>query len=457
MEKTIDIIINWRFYKMNLVDVILHVDKYLDIIIKDYGFWSYLFLFIIIFCETGLVITPFLPGDSLLFAAGTFAALGSFNIGLLVLVLTLAAILGDTTNYFIGYHLRPQILTKNKIRFIKEDHLNKGQEFYDRHGGKAIIFARFMPIIRTLVPFVAGLSDMTYKKFMFYNLIGGITWISSMTLGGYLFGNIPLVKNNFSAVVLLIIFVSLLPGFISYFRHIFKNQRSLFTIPIFIKDKIYPLNKYGYTLLIGILLALGSLLIFSKLAEDLIYNELNQFDLIITNYITGYHKPAITLVMKFITNIGSVSILIPFTLLTLWYLYKQKKHYWDSVMVLVALSGGWFLDLMLKLAFHRPRPDIMRIVDASGYSFPSGHSMVATTFYGFVAYLAWLNLANSKIRYLTTIGFIALIMLIGISRIYLGVHYPSDVLAGFAAGGFWLFSCIVTLEGIRYYKRKATR
>ncbi len=193
-----------------LIDFILHMDVHLNEIISNYGVWTYGILFFVIFMETGFVVTPFLPGDSLLFAAGTFAALGSLNPFYLFLLLTVAAILGDTVNYSIGKYIGPRAFSGD-IKFLKQEHLDKTQEFYKKHGGKAIILARFIPIIRTFAPFVAGIGTMKYRKFIAYNVIGGIAWVAIFTFLGYFFGNIEFVKKNFELVIFAIIFISFIP------------------------------------------------------------------------------------------------------------------------------------------------------------------------------------------------------------------------------------------------------
>ncbi|MGG7177107.1 DedA family protein [Clostridium paraputrificum] len=200
----------------NLIDIFLHLDKYLGSVINDYGALTYVILFLIVFCETGLVITPFLPGDSLIFAAAAFAALGSLNIFILILVLIVAAILGDTSNYMIGRYIGPKLIKKGK--FIKQSHLDKTNSFYEKYGGKTIIIARFVPIVRTLAPFVAGLGNMSYGKFESFNAIGGFLWVTIVASAGYFFSNIPFVQENFSTVVLAIIFISLLPAVIEFYR-----------------------------------------------------------------------------------------------------------------------------------------------------------------------------------------------------------------------------------------------
>ncbi len=198
------------------LDVFLHVDKHLVNLVADYGTWVYAILFLVIFCETGLVVTPFLPGDSLLFAAGALCTLGGVDHGgldivLMVPLLSVAAIAGDQTNYLIGKVVGPGFLEKERIRFIKKAHLQKTQRFYERYGGKTVILARFVPIVRTFAPFVAGIGSMGYRRFVYFNVVGGIAWVAICSLAGYLFGELPFVKKNFELVVLAIIFVSVLP------------------------------------------------------------------------------------------------------------------------------------------------------------------------------------------------------------------------------------------------------
>jgi membrane-associated protein len=193
-----------------LVDVFLHLDRHLAEVVRDYGTFTNVILFGIVFCETGLVVTPFLPGDSLLFTAGALAALGSLDVWVLFLTLALAAILGDTANYWIGKKIGPRAFD-GSIRFFKQDHLRRTEAFYEKHGKKTIILARFVPIIRTFAPFVAGVGSMNYGVFLAYNVIGGALWVAICVFSGYFFGNIAAVKKNFSLVILAIIFVSTLP------------------------------------------------------------------------------------------------------------------------------------------------------------------------------------------------------------------------------------------------------
>jgi membrane-associated protein len=202
----------------HIIDLFLHLDKHLGELVSSYGTLSYLILFLIVFCETGLVVTPFLPGDSLLFAAGALASTGSFDLPTLFAVLIIAAILGDLVNYQIGKFIGPKAFDAKYQRFFKKEYLLQTQAFFEKHGGKAIIIARFVPIIRTFAPFLAGVGSMPYKQFGLYNIAGALIWVLSICTAGYLFGEIPVVKNNFSLVVIGIIIVSIMPAVIEFIR-----------------------------------------------------------------------------------------------------------------------------------------------------------------------------------------------------------------------------------------------
>lgn len=201
------------------MDFILHLDRYLSQFVSTYGILTYAVLFLIVFAETGFVVTPFLPGDSLLFAAGAIAALGSLNIWMVVLLLMIAAIGGDTVNYWIGHFFGQKIVDNPNIRFINQEHIDKTEKFYKKYGGKTIILARFVPIVRTFAPFVAGIGTMDYKKFLQFNVIGGVAWVGLFTLGGYFFGNIPIIKDNFHYTIIAIVILSVLPMVYEYIRH----------------------------------------------------------------------------------------------------------------------------------------------------------------------------------------------------------------------------------------------
>ena len=210
----------------NLINIALHIDIYLGTIIRDYGLWTYGILFLVIFCETGLVVTPFLPGDSLLFAAGALSAsTGVIDVKILLIVISVAAILEDTVNYSIGHYFGPRVFKEN-VRFLKREYLDNTHAFYEKYGGKTIIIARFVPIVRTFAPFVAGIGEMSYGKFILYNVVGGIGWALIFIFAGFFFGNLQIVKNNFSLVIIAIIIISVLPGVFAYLkeRRLGKNK-----------------------------------------------------------------------------------------------------------------------------------------------------------------------------------------------------------------------------------------
>ena len=210
---------------LELIDALLHVDEYLAIFIKQFGLWIYFILFFIIFSETGLVVTPFLPGDSLLFAIGAVAATGQISINIILPLLFLAAVLGNIANYFFGYFLGDKIFNKESNKFLNKSNLDKTNKFYEKHGGKAVIISRFIPFFRTFVPFVAGVGKMNYLHFISYNIIGAGAWVLSFIMVGYFFGNMPVVKDNFGLVIIGILLVSLLPTLVEYLKYKSKETK----------------------------------------------------------------------------------------------------------------------------------------------------------------------------------------------------------------------------------------
>jgi membrane-associated protein len=200
-------------------DIVLHLDRHLQWLVSNYGVWIYLILFAIIFCETGFVVTPFLPGDSLLFVAGALAAAGDMYIHGLFAALAAASFLGDNTNYWIGRYVGPRIFSRQRSRLFNPEHLRRTQQFYEKYGAKMIFLARFMPIVRTFAPFVAGIGRMKYATFLFYSFAGSIAWVGSLAYAGYYFGNVPVVKENLTIVIVIIVLISISPAIIEYLRH----------------------------------------------------------------------------------------------------------------------------------------------------------------------------------------------------------------------------------------------
>ncbi|MGD1043800.1 MAG: DedA family protein [Bacteroidota bacterium] len=208
-----------------LIQFILHIDKHLFDICAQYGAWVYAILFVVIFCETGFVVTPFLPGDSLLFAVGSLAAIGALNVWSSIVLLVTAAFAGDTANYWIGHYVGPKVFHKENVRLLNKEYLERTHRFYEKHGGKTIIIARFLPIIRTFAPFVAGIGSMTYPRFIIYNVAGGILWVLLFTLGGYFFGSVPFVKQNFSLVIVALVLIPGIPAAIEFIRHFVHRSK----------------------------------------------------------------------------------------------------------------------------------------------------------------------------------------------------------------------------------------
>ncbi len=209
----------------HIIDLFLHLDSHLFEIIQNYGIWTYAILFLIIFCETGLVVTPFLPGDSLLFAAGIFAGAGLLEVGWLLLILFAAAVLGDVANYSIGYRIGQRLLDNPKSRIFKKEYVEKTHRFYEKYGGKTIILARFVPIVRTFAPFLAGVGRMSYLKFAVYNVTGAVAWVLIGVLAGYFLGGLEFVKNNFTLIIAVIVLISIMPGIFEYVRHVMQKKK----------------------------------------------------------------------------------------------------------------------------------------------------------------------------------------------------------------------------------------
>lgn len=218
--------LHYHIIAMYLIDLFLHVDKYLVTIVEQYAALTYGILFLVVFCETGLVVTPFLPGDSLLFAVGALSVSGALHIGWMFLILLAAAVLGDTVNYHIGKFLGPKILRKENSIFLHKEHIVRAQAFYQKHGGKTIVLARFLPIVRTFAPFVAGVGSMPYGPFLLYNMLGAVLWCGLFLSAGYFFGTIPVVQEHFSLVVLVIIALSVIPMIKELWFHYQEKKKS---------------------------------------------------------------------------------------------------------------------------------------------------------------------------------------------------------------------------------------
>jgi undecaprenyl-diphosphatase len=415
--------------------------------------------FLMVYGSLGLFLVSFaessffpLPPDILLIGL----SLGEPKLALwYALLTTVASVLGGIFGYFIGIKAGRPLLQK----WIAPERIRKMEELFRNYGGWAVAIAGFTPIPYKVFTIGAGIFRINKIVFVVASLLsrgarffleGLLLFSMGVKAKEFLSSYLEIITVVVALVVIMLYLIFRSTKIIIGFRKLWIKSRT--KLEDLYTKKISPLGAFGNYLIGGLVLGLVFILLFAKLAEDLINNELKLFDQIVIDVINLINSPLTTLIMKVITSMGSPATMIFLALVVLVYLRKVKKHFWDSNMVITALAGSWIMNEILKWAFHRSRPDIARLVKVTGYSFPSGHAMISFAFYGMLAYLMWINLKTKKLKYFFTSLFLFLVFAIGISRIYLGVHYPSDVLAGFAAGGFWLVGCILGLQAIRYYK-----
>ena len=414
-----------------LINVALHIDQYLGVMIQHYGGLTYFILALIIFLETALVLTPFLPGDSLLFITGAVAATKVLNVWVLFFLLSIAAILGDTVNYWIGHYFGERVFMKNRL--FKKEYLTRTHEFYERHGGKTIVLARFIPIVRTFAPFVAGIGAMNYLRFLVYNIIGGFLWVGIFLLAGYYFGGIQVVKENLTLMVLGIIFVSLLPPAVVILK---KN-----------KDKLKWVVHREYFYLLS--LCLVAFVFFSMITREVIGGGIFWIDKLIYGAFMSIVNPSATKIIIVITGVGdTLPMLIMSVLLFIFLLVMKRKH--SAAILAFSMLAGLLLKEVVKYLIARERP--IGIVAESGYSFPSGHATMAVIFFLLVIYLFKNDFKNLLLRYSFILVFSLLILAIVVSRLYLGVHWFSDVNGGVFLGLFCMSFFMIIVKAGRHYK-----
>ncbi len=414
-----------------LIDIGLHLDRYLGVIIQQYGLFTYLILFAVVFLETALVLTPFLPGDSLLFIAGTFAALKALNLWWLFFLLSIASIFGDTVNYWIGHYFGEKVFMKSRL--FKKEYLDKTHEFYEKHGGKTIILARFIPIVRSFAPFVAGVSEMKYLKFLIYNVVGGILWVGIFLFAGYYFGGIQIVKDNITLMLLGIIFVSLIPPIVVMLK---RNKDKL---------KWVVHKEYVYLLLLCII----SLYFFLMITLNVFSNPEISLDRAVYESVKYFWNPGFVKVMAAVTNIADTLPVLMMSIIVLSYLLIRKRKY-SATLFAASMISGLLLKESLKFIVMRSRPE--GIIAETGYGFPSGHTTMSVIFFLLLIYLFRNDFKNVFLRWLFTGFFILLTIAIAASRVFLGVHWLTDVLGGIFLGLFCMSFFMVIVKAGRHYK-----
>ncbi|MDA8214190.1 MAG: bifunctional DedA family/phosphatase PAP2 family protein [Nitrospiraceae bacterium] len=429
--------------------------------------WGYYVLFLMTFLETSAFLGFLVPGESMVVIAGLLSSRGVLELGDVIWVASLGAIMGDTVGYFIGYRFGEGFFLKyGKYFFFKKEYLDEAKGFFDKHGGKTVFLGRFMAWLRAFAPVVAGISRMHYPRFLFFNLAGGIVWATIFSLLGYFVGNswdtikIYLGRIGIFGFICGVIIIYLYFLFTKK-KRLIKEKVSWLDIRLssqmpktweFVKGRFSAGEWYGLNLTTALVFFILALFSFGEIVEDLIDKEtLFYLDFKIQGFVEGIISPWITRFMVDITNIGGVYlVVITAGIMALYLLYK--RHWWELFTLFLAAVMGEILLVILKLFFHRPRPS-PQIVAAHWYSFPSGHAFSAMIVYGFLIYMTWRLIKNEALRFIIFSLSIPLIILIGISRIYLNVHWLTDVLGGYAAGFAWLLFSIIMVNTIKQYYR----
>ncbi len=436
------------------------------------GHWGYLIIFLAAFLESSAFMGLLVPGESVVVLSGFLSSQGYLELGDCLWVIALGAVLGDSVGYGLGKVIGRGYFERHKrLFFLELKHLQKVDIYFQRHGGKTIFFGRFIGLLRAMVPFAAGMSRMPYRRFVFYNVAGGILWAVSFTLLGYFFGQSwQLIENLSGKAGVFILFILLIAAGFAYLYRTLVRKRAEFSewfldkymafissphvkgfikrhpaLVAFIKERLSPAGYLGLHFTVGIAISAVFIWIFAGITEDILTGDpFVVVDRWVISHVLYFRVPLVTDIMKAITQLGGGVLIIIGSLPVLVYL-SIKKRFDYLICYTTAIVGGSLLSFVLKIAIHRTRP-------LGGYwSFPSGHAMVFIIFYGITTYFIIQSLYSWKLRVLvmTVAGFI--VFLIGLSRIYLQAHYLSDVLAGFAGGLFWLTICITGLE---VYKKK---
>lgn len=437
--------------------------KIIEFLLPQLNHWGYYILLLMTFLETSAFLGFLVPGESMVVIAGLLASRGVLELGDVIWVASVGAIFGDTVGYFIGHRFGEGFFLKyGKYVFFKKEYLDEARGFFKKHGGKTVFLGRFMAWLRAFAPVIAGISRMHYPKFLFFNVAGGIIWATTFSLIGYFVGNSwEVIKIYLGRMGVFAFICGAIIAFLYFFitkrRRFIKekvgwiDKKLSYQMPKtweFVKGRFKAVEWYGLNLTVALILFIFALFSFGEIIEDLIDKEtLFYLDFKIQKLVEGIISPGITRFMVDITNLGGVYLAIITVCATALYLL-YRRYWWESfTLFLVAGVGEMFL-AFLKLLFHRQRPE-QQIVAAHGYSFPSGHAFAATIAYGFLIYITWKLTKSEVLRFVIFSVSILLIVLIGISRVYLNVHWLTDVLGGYAAGFAWLIFSIITINTIK--------
>ncbi|MBI5050205.1 MAG: bifunctional DedA family/phosphatase PAP2 family protein [Nitrospirae bacterium] len=443
--------------------------KIIESLLPHLNHWGYYVLLLMTFLETSAFLGFLVPGESMVVIAGLLTSRGVLELGDVIWVASLGAIMGDTVGYFIGRRFGEGFFLKyGKYFFFKKEYLDEAQGFFDKHGGKTVFFGRFMAWLRAFAPVVAGISKMHYPGFLFFNVAGGIAWAATFSLLGYFVGNSWDIIRAYLGRIGIFAFIC---GAIAVFLYFFLTKRKRFIkkrigwidrrlsshmpkIWDFVKSRFSTGEWYGLNLTMGIVFLVFALFSFGEIIEDLVDKEtLFYLDFRIQQFVEVIITPQITRFMVDITNLGGVYLaLVVVGAMTLYLLYR--KYWWELFTLFLAVGGGGTVLIFLKLFFHRPRPN-RQMVTVHGYSFPSGHALAAVIIYGFLIYITWKLVKSEVLRFIIFSISILAIILVGISRVYLNVHWLTDILGGYAAGFAWLIFSIIMVNTIMPHYRNA--
>ena len=454
------------------------IEKLLDII-DLLGHWSYLIIFLASFLESAAFMGFLVPGETIVVLSGFLAFQGYLKLGNCISIIALGAVLGDTMGYVVGKAVGRDYFEKHKrLLFLKERHIGKADEYFLKHGGKTVFFGRFIGFLRAMAPFAAGMSKMPYGRFFVFNTAGGITWAVTFTLLGYFFGQSwRLIEKWTGRAGLFTFFIVLvIVGFTFLYKKIVKRQaefnewfKDKYTSVIslsyiktfierhpalieFIKERLSPGSYLGLHLTVGLVLSGIFVWIFGGITEDILNGDpIVEFDLWVLNNVLYFRAPAVTKFMVIFTHLAGEAAIAAGSLAAITYsLLRKRLDY--LIGYISAILGGGALLLALKVFVHRARPITKSsLISAGEWSFPSGHATMSVVFYGIILYFLVRNIGSWKLRVFTATATAFIIFLLGLSRIYLQVHYMSDVIAGYALGLFWLTICITALE---IYRKK---